>query len=69
MNEPNIQVYNVDIRGDRTLTLRHVPHNDIPLANNREEVLKHLCRLWGFGVKLESLDAEGKVKNTGECPA
>jgi len=31
--------------------------------------LKHLRRLWGFGVKLESLDAEGKVKNTGECPA
>lgn len=69
MNEPNIQIYNVDIRGDRTLTLRHVPHNDIPLASNCEEVLKHLRRLWGFGVKLESLDAEGKVKNTDECPA
>jgi spore cortex formation protein SpoVR/YcgB (stage V sporulation) len=69
MNEPNIQVYNVDTRGDRTLTLRHVPHNEIPLANNREEVLKHLRRLWGFDVKLETLDAEGKVKTTDECAA
>ena len=69
MNEPNIQVYNVDTRGDRTLTLRHVPHKDIPLAKNREEVLKHLRRLWGFGVKLETLDAEGKVKSTDECAA
>ncbi len=69
MNEPNIQVYNVDTRGDRTLTLRHVPHKDIPLAKSREEVLKHLRRLWGFGVKLETLDAEGKVKSTDECAA
>jgi len=69
INEPNIQVYNVDIRGDRTLTLRHVPHNKIPLADNREEVIKHLRRLWGFNVKLESLDAEGDVQNTADCTA
>jgi spore cortex formation protein SpoVR/YcgB (stage V sporulation) len=67
MNEPNIQVYNVDIRGDRALTLRYIPHNDVPLADTREQVLKHLHRLWGFEVKLETLDAEGKVKSTEEC--
>ena len=67
MNEPNIQVYNVDIRGDRTLTLRHVPHQDVPLADTREQVLKHLHRLWGFDVKLETFDAEGQVKSTEEC--
>jgi spore cortex formation protein SpoVR/YcgB (stage V sporulation) len=67
MNEPNIQVFNVDIRGDRALTLRHIPHNDVPLADTREQVLKHLHRLWGFDVKLEILDAEGKVKGTEEC--
>jgi len=67
MNEPNIQVYNVDIRGDRTLTLRHVPHHDVPLADTREQVLKHLRRLWGFDVKLETLDTEGQVKSTEEC--
>jgi spore cortex formation protein SpoVR/YcgB (stage V sporulation) len=69
MNEPNIQVFNVDIRGDRALTLRHIPHNDIPLADTSEQVLKHLRRLWGFAVKLETLDAEGKVTKTEECVA
>ncbi len=67
MNEPNIQVYNVDIRGDRALTLRHVPHNKIPLADTSAEVMKHLRRLWGFGVKLETLDGEGEVTKTEEC--
>jgi spore cortex formation protein SpoVR/YcgB (stage V sporulation) len=56
MNEPNIQVYNVDVRGDRSITLRHTPHNRIPLAESKTEVLKHLHQLWGFGVRLESLD-------------
>jgi spore cortex formation protein SpoVR/YcgB (stage V sporulation) len=60
MNEPNIQVYNVDIRGDRSITLRHTPHNRIPLAENKTEVLKHLHQLWGFDVKLESLDEQGQ---------
>ncbi|MCO7225418.1 SpoVR family protein [Pleionea sp. CnH1-48] len=61
MNEPNIQVYNVDIRGDRSLTLRHVPHNNVPLADSKAEVLKHLHRLWHFDVKLESFDRDGEV--------
>jgi len=69
MNEPNIQVFNVDIRGDRALTLRHIPQNGIPLAGTSEQVLKHLRRLWGFAVKLETLDAEGKVTKTEECVA
>jgi spore cortex formation protein SpoVR/YcgB (stage V sporulation) len=69
MNEPNIQVYNVDVRGDRSLTLRHVPHNNVPLADNREEVIRHLHRLWGFKVKLEGLDSEGKPATIGECAA
>ncbi len=67
MNEPNIQVYNVDVRGDRSLTLRHIPHNGVPLADTTAEVLRHLHRLWGFGVKLETLDAEGEVISTEEC--
>jgi stage V sporulation protein R len=69
MNEPNIQVFNVDIRGDRALTLRHITHNAVPLADTSEQVLKHLRRLWGFAVKLETLDAEGKVTKTEECVA
>lgn len=52
--EPNIQVWNVDLRGDRSLTLRHQQHNRKPLGASTEAVLKHLHRLWGFNVHLES---------------
>jgi spore cortex formation protein SpoVR/YcgB (stage V sporulation) len=66
--EPDIQVFNVDMRGDRSLTLRHLPHNNIPLSDTRQEVLKHLHRLWGFTVKLETMDNEGNVQKTDFCP-
>jgi spore cortex formation protein SpoVR/YcgB (stage V sporulation) len=32
-------------------------------------VLKHLYRLWGFTVRLEAVDENGKVELVGECPA
>jgi stage V sporulation protein R len=59
--EPNIQVWNVNLRGDRSLTLRHLRHNDRPLDNSAEEVVKHVARLWGFRVRLESVDAHERV--------
>ncbi len=42
-SEPNIQIWNVDLRGDRSLTLRYIPHNRAPL-DRRKEVLKHVNR-------------------------
>ncbi len=57
--EPNIQVWNVNLRGDRTLTLRHNQYQDRPLSDSTLEVLKHAARLWGFGVSLESVNNEG----------
>ncbi len=59
--EPNIQVYNVNLRGDRSLTLRHFQHQNRPLTDAAQEVLKHVARLWGFGVQLESVNATGAV--------
>ena len=59
--EPNIQVWNVNLRGDRSLTLRHFQHNNRPLHDTAQEVLKHVARLWGFGVQLESVNAAGDV--------
>ncbi|WP_095498163.1 SpoVR family protein [Paraferrimonas haliotis] len=50
--EPNIQVKQVDLRGDRSLTLEYTPHNRIPLDESAIDVLKHVHRLWGFDVKL-----------------
>jgi spore cortex formation protein SpoVR/YcgB (stage V sporulation) len=66
--EPNIQVYNVDHRGDRSLTLRHTRYHRKPLSENMDEVLKHLYRLWGFTVRLETVHENGKVELIGECP-
>ena len=59
--EPNIQVWNVNLRGDRTLTLRHSQYQDRPLADTTLEVLKHAARLWGFSVNLESVNNAGNV--------
>ncbi len=67
--EPNIQVWNVNLRGDRSLTLRHFQHNDRPLHESGEEVLKHVARLWGFGVQLESANAAGEVTKRWGVPA
>jgi len=66
--EPNIQVWNVNRRGDRSLTLRHFQHNDRPLHDTAQEVLKHVARLWGFGVNLESVNARGDVSKRWGLP-
>ncbi|PKG99410.1 SpoVR family protein [Paraglaciecola sp. MB-3u-78] len=66
--EPNIQVYDVDVRGDRSLTLRYIPQNAIPLSKSSEAVLKHFHRLWGFGVKLEQLAEDNSISLLASCP-
>jgi spore cortex formation protein SpoVR/YcgB (stage V sporulation) len=65
--EPNIQVFNVDRRGDRSMTLRHYRHNRRPLGDSAEEMLRHIRRLWGFTVRLETLDENGRTQLIGEC--
>ena len=64
--EPNIQIYNVDRRGDRSLTLRHYRHNRRPLGDSVDEMLRHIRRLWGFTVRLEAVDEQGKVQLVAE---
>lgn len=67
--EPNIQVWSVDTRGDRSLTLRHQQDNERPLSDSAAEVLKHVARLWGFRVVLESVGASGEVARQWVAPA
>ncbi|PCK09800.1 MAG: SpoVR family protein [Alteromonadaceae bacterium] len=68
-NEPNIQVYSVDVRGDRSLTLHHYRHNRKPLKDgDTDEVLKHVHRLWGFDVHLHSMEGD-KAEQSFTCPA
>jgi spore cortex formation protein SpoVR/YcgB (stage V sporulation) len=51
--EPDIQIVDVDIQGDRVLHLRHFPQRGIPLEKPSEEMtLQHLHALWGHPVEL-----------------
>lgn len=64
---PDIQVYDVDRWGDRTLTLRHFMVNRRPLEpETTTETLKHIAFLWGYSVKLESVDELSNVRSSYE---
>ncbi|MBI4697193.1 MAG: SpoVR family protein [Gammaproteobacteria bacterium] len=65
--EPNLQVWNVDQRGDRSLVLRHFQHDRRALHETREEMLRHVASLWGFPVRLEEIDERGQVRQIGEA--
>ena len=59
---PDIQVYDVDVYGDRTLTLEHTPVNGKRLDGaSIRKVLPHVEYLWGFPVKIVE---EGKEIGT-----
>ncbi len=65
--EPNIQVYSVDIEGDRSLTLHHSRQDNAPLNDETTEVLRHLRELWGFDVYLHSIDDQDRVIKSYSC--
>ena len=67
--EPNVQVWNVDLRGDRSLTLRHTAFRRRPLGDGTDEVMRHLARLWGFTVRLERAGDDGKIELLHEIRA
>lgn len=67
--EPNIQIYDVHVKTDRTIILRHIQIDHRPLDEaSTQEVLKHFHYLWGFDVILESVSAEGTVRKIFRCP-
>lgn len=67
-SEPNIQVYQVDHRGDRSLTLRYKQQDRNPLHDDMHEVIRQLQKLWGFKVKLEIETEDGDVKLLHQWP-
>jgi spore cortex formation protein SpoVR/YcgB (stage V sporulation) len=66
---PDVQVLRYDRDGDRSLLLRHFRHRGRPLAGAAHEVVKHLRRLWGFAVRLETWDGAERTGDVFECPA
>jgi spore cortex formation protein SpoVR/YcgB (stage V sporulation) len=50
---PDIQIFDVDVFGDRTLTLEHTPINKRGLDSNEvRKVLPYVEHLWGFPVRI-----------------
>lgn len=53
----DLQVSHVDLHGDRTMTITHSMHNEIPLEEKEAKmVLRHLHLLWGYDITLKSVD-------------
>ncbi len=57
----DIQVFSVDMEGDRSLTLHYTQQNRIPLGNSTNQVLKHIYSLWKFPIILKAVDPTGQV--------
>lgn len=66
--EPEIQIYNVDIEGSRSLTLQHIQHERRPIGKSCEEVLKHVYSIWKFPVKLQTIDHNSNITAEHFCP-
>lgn len=58
--DPDIQIVDVDLAGDRRLLLQHCVRDGL-LLDSREtgEVIQHLADLWGYDVHLEELEPAG----------
>ncbi|KTC64588.1 stage V sporulation protein R (plasmid) [Legionella adelaidensis] len=66
--EPDIQIYSVDLEGDRALTLHYTQQNRVPLDASTQDVLKHLYTLWKFPVAIKTIDNTGQVIGETHCP-
>jgi spore cortex formation protein SpoVR/YcgB (stage V sporulation) len=66
--EVNIQVTNADVDGDRSLTLKYTPHQNVPLDDSKDEVMKHLYTLWQFDVRLVQNNEEGDEEVIAQYP-
>ena len=63
---PDIEVVRYERDGDRSLGLRHRRVRGRPLSDDSDAVLMHLHRLWGFGVRVESVDEGGETTGVEE---
>ena len=66
--DPDIQVYSVDLEGDRSLCLHYMQQNRIPLAPSTQDVLKHVHTLWQFPVILKTVEPNGAIAAEYHCP-
>jgi stage V sporulation protein R len=58
--DPNIEVVDVDLAGDRRLLLRHTVANGAMLEEvDAKQVLQHLADLWSYDVLLHEVNSSG----------
>ena len=61
-NQPDIQVVDVDLMGDRKLRLQHAIHDGVLLSEEaRNATLRDVRRLWGYDVSLVGVDAQSNT--------
>jgi stage V sporulation protein R len=66
--DPNIEVVDVDLIGDRRLILRHSVLNGRLLAeSDAKRVLQHLADLWGYDVLLREIGPTEAVLKEHSC--
>lgn len=56
---PDLQITGFDLNGDRSLTVQHRLHRNRPLSKESHIVLRHLQKLWGFNLHLETIGEDG----------
>lgn len=60
---PNIQVFNVNRWGDRSMTLNHYMVNDQHLdTESTAETLQHINFLWGYDIVLDSIGRDNSIQ-------
>jgi stage V sporulation protein R len=58
-SDPDVQVVDVDLAGDRKLILQHRTRAGQLLAQpDGDQTLKHIAALWGYEVKMQEVDGE-----------
>jgi spore cortex formation protein SpoVR/YcgB (stage V sporulation) len=69
--EPDVQVVELDMSGDRVLVLRHAVQNGILLDEKTcQSVLREAQELWGYGVRLIEVDSvTDETLKTHDAPA
>jgi len=52
--QPDIQVVDANLKGDRTLVLEYTKYNQRELDKNKDKVLEYIKYLWGYSVDLRT---------------
>lgn len=51
-NRPDIQIWDANLKGNRTLELKYTSHNNSEISKDFGKTVEHIRRLWGYDVKV-----------------